>query len=88
MKDKLNFPEAVIGFILKKTNKQNKAVRKAIVNFTFPRQILMFYFTPFQMRGFSLLEAVRLSNKTLYNTAILKMKDEQTRCECRKQLKQ
>ena len=41
VKDKLNFPEAVIGFFLKKTNKQNKAVPKAVVNFTFPRQILM-----------------------------------------------
>ena len=81
MKDKLNFPEAVIEFILKRQTNKNKAVRKAGVKFTFPRQIRMFYLTPFQIRGFSLRRVVLLSNKTFYNTAILKMKDEQTRSE-------
>ena len=41
VKDKLNFPDTAIGFILKKTDKQSKAVRKAVVKFVFPRQILM-----------------------------------------------
>ena len=72
----------------KQTNKQtNKAVQKSVVNFTFARQIVMIYFTPFQTRGFCLLQAVRLSNKT-YNTAIPYIKYEQTRSEWRNKLKQ
>ena len=56
--------------IYSKNKQTNKTVEKTVVNFTFPRQIFMFYFTLFQTRGFYLLQAVLLSSKT-YNTGIL-----------------
>ena len=49
-----------------------------------PLQIPMFYFTTFWTRGFSLPKAVYLSQKTLCNMTMLKIKYEQTRTELRK----